>query len=660
MSNLLRSGIIVSLVAAALPLSAQTGTQNGQWKYYGGDDYNTRYSPLDQINEQNIGQVQVAWRWKSNNFGQPAQPTSETTPLMVNGVLYFTAGSRRTLVAADAATGETIWTHRFDEQNRGAVRQNNRGVAYWSDGRGSDRILYVTPGYQLILVDAKTGQRVGNFGKDGVVDLWIGLDRDGKVKPGTIGLTSAPLVVGDIVVVGMASGVGVSLPTLDNTPGYIRGYDVRTGKLVWTFHTVPKEGEFGVETWGKDSRGIDSWKYTGNTGSWGTLAADTELGLVYVPTEMPSGDLYGGQRPGDNLFADCVVALDVKTGQRRWHFQLIHHDMWDWDIPTGPVLLDVTQNGKKIKAIAQVTKQAFTYVFNRETGEPLWPIVERPMPASDVPGEKASPTQPIPTKPAAFDYQGYSEDNLINFTPEMRAEAVKLMTSRYRLGPLYTPPILKDAGGKEGTFQLPGAGGGANWMGAAADPETGYFYIPSVTTPYISSLVPGGTRSEMPYIGGGSLGGNPTIQGLPIIKPPYGRITAIDLNTGDNAWMVPYGSPSAAVVNNPALKALNIDPKTLGGGDRSPLLVTKTLLFGGGTQLRVLDKKTGRMIKEIDLGGNVTGGPMTYAINGRQYIVVTVANPQGHEFVALSIPPPGRAPAAGGRGTAAPKPAPEN
>jgi quinoprotein glucose dehydrogenase len=617
----------------ALTLSAQLGTQNGQWRYYGGDDRNTRYSPLDLITEQNVGQLAVAWRWKSTNFGPAPQATSETTPLMVNGVLYFTAGTRRTVVAADAATGETIWTYRFDEENRGAVRVNNRGVGYWQDAQGNGRVVIVSPGYQLYTLDAKTGVRINSFGSNGVVDLWLGLDRDGKVKPGTIGLTSAPLVVKDVIVLGMASGVGVSLPTRDNTPGYIRGYDVRTGKLVWTFHTVPKEGEFGLDTWGKDEKGIDSWKYTGNTGAWGTLAADDDLGLVYVPTEMPSGDLYGGQRPGNNLFADCVVAIDAKTGKRVWHYQLIHHDMWDWDIPTGPVLLDVTQNGRRVKAIAQVTKQGFTYVFNRETGAPLWPIEERAVPQSDVPNEKSSATQPFPTKPAAFDYQGYSPDILADFTPAIKAEALQIV-QRYKLGPIFTPPILKDAGGKEGTFQLPGAGGGANWQGAAGDPETGYLYIPSTTAPYISSLVPGGERSEMQYIAGGSLGAPPQPGGVPLLKPPYGRITAIDLNTGEHAWMVPYGTPP----NNPALKALNLDMTKLGGGDRSPLLVTKTLLMGGGNQLRVLDKKTGRMIREIDLGGAVTGGPMTYTVSGRQFIVVAVGGTQGHEFVGLAIP----------------------
>jgi len=623
---------------AALPLLAQTGTEKGEWRYYGGDDRGTRYSPLDQINEQNVAQLQVAWRWKSTNFGPTPQATSEVTPLMVNGVLYFTAGNTRTVIAADAATGETLWTYRLQEQGRGSVRQNNRGVAYWTDGRGDERIIVISPGYQLFALNAKTGSRIDTFGSSGLVDLWLGLDRDGKVKPGTIGATSAAIVVRDVIVVGVASGVGVALPTLDNTPGHIRGYDVRTGKLVWTFHTVPHAGELGVETWG-----ADSWKFTGNTGAWGPLAADDELGYVYIPTEMPSGDLYGGQRPGANLFADSLVAIDAKTGRRVWHYQLIHHDVWDWDIPTAPVLLDVMHDGRKVKAIAQVTKQAFTYVFNRETGEPLWPIEERPVPKSNVPGEQSSPTQPFPTKPAAFDYQGYKEEYLADFTPAIKTEALK-MVQNLNLGPIFTPPIVLDAGGKQGTLQIPGAGGGSNWQGASGDPETGYLYVPSSTTPYISSLVPGGTRSEMPYIAGGGLGGLPEPGGVPLLKPPYGRITAIDLNSGDHAWMIPNGTVSAKILNNPALKAAGIDPSKFGGADKSPLLVTKTLLFGGGNKFRAIDKKTGRVIHEMELPGAVTGGPLTYMINGRQYIVMTIAGGrEGHEVVALTLPPP-RAP----------------
>jgi quinoprotein glucose dehydrogenase len=627
----------LGILFAAVPAAAQTGTQNGEWRYYGGDDRSTRYSPLDQINETNVSQLQVAWRWKSTNFGPAPQPSSEVTPLMVNGVLYFTAGTTRTVVAADAATGETLWTYRLKEEGRGAVRANNRGVAYWTDGRGDDRVLAVSPGYQMIALNAKSGQPIAGFGAGGVVDLWVGLRR--KPAPGTVGATSPPIIVRDVAIVGWAGGVGVALPKIENVPGAIRGYDVRSGKLLWTFNTVPQAGEFGVETWLEDS-----WKYTGNTGAWGPLTADDELGYVYIPVEMPSGDLYGGHRPGDNLFGDSLVCLDAKTGKRVWHYQLIHHDMWDWDIPAAPVLLDVTVNGRRIKAVAQVTKQAFTYVFNRQTGEPVWPIVERPVPQSDVPGERSAATQPFPTKPAAFDYQGYSEDILADFTPAIKAEALKSVQN-LKLGPIFTPPIILDAGGKQGMLQIPGAGGGANWQGASGDPELGYLFVPSVTAPYISSLVNDPARSEMRYIAGGGLGGIPQPGGVPLLKPPYGRITAIDLNTGDHAWMIPNGQTPANVRNNAALKAAGVDTSNLGGGDRSPLLVTKTLLFAGGQKLRAIDKKTGRVIHEMELTGAVGGGPMTYSVNGRQFVVMAIGGREGHELIGLALPQPG-----GGRG----------
>ncbi len=635
---------LAAAILTAIPAVAQKGTENGQWRFYGGDERSTRYAPLDQINESNVSQLQVAWTWRSTNFGPRPQASSEVTPLMVDGVLYFTAGTNRVVVAADAATGETLWTYRLEEEGRGAVRQNNRGVAYWSDGRGDARILVISPGYQLMALDAKTGRPEAGFGANGLVDLWVGLRR--KPDPGTVGSTSPAMIVGDVVVVGWAGGVGVALPKIENPPGAVRGYDVRSGKLLWTFNTIPAQGEFGNETWLEDS-----WKTAGNTGSWGGFAADSELGLVYVPTEMPSGDLYGGHRPGDNLFADSLVAIEAKTGKRVWHYQFIHHDMWDWDIPAPPVLLDVTVNGKPIKAVAQVTKQAFTYVFNRETGEPVWPIVERPVPQSNVPGEKTSATQPFPTKPAPFDYQGYSEDILANFTPEIHAEALKAV-QQFQLGPIFTPPIVRDANGKSGTFQLPGAGGGANWMGAAADPETGYLYIPSVTNPYISSLINDPSRSEMRYIAGGALGGLPQPGGVPLLKPPYGRITAIDLNTGDHAWMIPNGTPPASVRNNAALKAAGVDVDNLGGSDRSPLLVTKTLLFAGTQKFRAIDKKTGRVVYEMEMPGAVGGGPMTYMLDGRQYIVMTVGGREGADLVALALPPPGggRGAGRGGRG----------
>ena len=642
-------------IAAVLWLTSAQGQQGtpatGEWRVNGGDTGSTRYSPLDQINATNVNNLQVIWRWKAQNMGPAPQAAWEVTPLMVDGRLYFTAGTGRTVVAADAATGETLWLYRGDDTaERGAVRANNRGVTYWSDGRGDDRILFVTPGYQLVALNAKSGLPIASFGTDAHVDLWKGLDR-AVVEKGTIGATSPPIVIRDVVVVGAALKVGVALPKKENVPGYIRGYDVHTGKLLWTFHTVPQAGEFGVETWEKDpATGVDSWKFTGNTGAWGPLTGDQELGYVYIPVEAPSGDTFGGQRPGANLFSDSIVCLDAKTGKRIWHYQLIHHEMWDYDIPAAPILLDLTVNGRKIKALAQVNKSAFTFVFDRTNGQPVFPIEERPAPKGNVPGEWYSPTQPFPTKPAAFDRQGVTEADLADYTPEIKAAALK-MASQYVLGPIYTPPIVKDTGGKLATIQVPGAGGGANWMGAAVDPETGILYVPSVTAPYLSSLQPGGTRSEMPYIAAGGLG-VPMVMGVPLIKGPYGRITAINLNTGEHVWMVPNGKPADSLVNNPALKAANIDASNWGGGQRSPILITKTLLFEGSNNLRVLDKATGQQIHAFELGGNLTGGTMTYLVSGRQFLVAVVGGQRGEgaELVALALPRPGEANGRAGRG----------
>src|SRR5215472_14677502 len=636
-------GLFASTVAFA-----QYGTPaSGEWRVNGGDAGSTRYSPLDQINASNVKNLQVVWRWKAQNMGPAPQAAWEVTPLMIAGKLYFTAGTGRTVVCADALTGETLWLyHGDDTAERGAVRANNRGLSYWSDGKGDDRILFVTPGYQLVALNAKTGSPIANFGVDSHVDLWKGLDRT-EVKKESIGATSPPIIVRDVAVVGAALKVGVALPTKLNTPGYTRGYDVRTGKLLWTFHTVPQAGEPGVETWLKDPQtGEDSWKFTGNTGAWGPLTGDDELGYVYIPVEAPSGDTFGGQRPGANLFSDTIVCLDAKTGKRIWHYQLIHHEMWDYDIPAAPILLDITVNGRKIKALAQVNKSAFLFVFDRTNGQPVWPIEERPVPQGKVPGEWYSPTQPIPTKPAPFDRQGVTEADLADYTPEIKAEALKV-ASQYVLGPIYTPPIVKDTGGKLATIQVPGAGGGANWMGGAVDPETGILYVPSVMAPYLSSLQPGGARSEMPYIAAGGLGG-PMVMGVPLIKGPYGRITAMNLNTGEHVWMIPNGKPADSLINNPALKAANIDASNWGGGQRSPILITKTLLFEGSNNLRVLDKATGQPIHSFELGGNVTGGTMTYLVNGRQFLVAVVGGQRGEaaELVGLAVPRPGE----GGRG----------
>jgi quinoprotein glucose dehydrogenase len=656
------------IVLAAVSVSGQHGAAQGEWHFYGGDAGSTKYAPLDQINASNVKQLTIAWSWKAENFGPRPDYNWEVTPLMVRGVLYFTAGSRRDAVAVDAATGETLWMYRLDEGERGdrAVRTQNRGLAYWTDGKNDRRILLITPGFQLVALNADTGAPIATFGKNGIVELTEGLDRD-VVKPGQIGSSSPAIVIRDVVVVGAALQAGTAPASKTNVPGYIRGYDVRTGQRIWTFRTIPHPGEFGNETWENNS-----WEYTGNTGAWAPLSGDEELGYVYIPVEMPTSDFYGAHRLGDNLFADSLVCLDARTGKRIWHYQIVHHDLWDWDLSAPPVLADITVAGKKIKAVAQVTKQAFTFVFDRVTGQPVWPIVERPVPQSNVPGERTSPTQPFPTKPAPFDRQGITTDDLIDFTPQLREEAIKIV-AQYRTGPLFLPPSVRDADGKLGSLILPNHTGGANWPGGALDPETGILYVSSVTNPdYLALTVADPKRSDMGYIAGSGrapskagdpAGGMPRFnmnegaarpdigpQGLPLFKPPWGRITAIDLNTGDHMWMIANGDAPQAVKDNPALKG--VDLSHAGKPERSPLLVTKTLLFGadgsglfnagpgaGGKMFRAIDKKTGAVVYEIALPASTTGIPMTYMVDDRQYIVVAVgARGTPAELVAFALP----------------------
>src|SRR5262245_42439202 len=484
-------------------LCAQHGAKNGDWRFYGGDSGTTKYSHLDQINASNVKELKIAWTWKSQNYGRRPDFNWEVTPLAVNGILYFTAGTRRDAIAVDGATGETLWMYRLDEGARGqqVARTVNRGLTYWTDGKGDDRILMISPGFQLIALNARTGAPIPAFGKNGIVEMTDGLDR-AVVKPGTIGSSSPAIVIRDTVVVGAALLTGTAPVSKENVPGYIRGFDVRTGRKLWTFKTIPQQGEFGNDTWLNDS-----WKYTGNTGAWVPLAGDEELGYVYIPVESPTGDFYGGTRPGNNLFSDSLVCLDARTGKRIWHYQLVHHDIWDWDIGAPPILADITVNGKKIKAVAQITKQAFTFVFDRVTGQPVWPIEERPVPKSDVPGEWTSPTQPFPTKPKPFDRQGTSIDDLIDFTPALREEAIKI-ASQYKLGPLYTPPIVRDTNGKLATLLLPHHTGGANWPGGALDAETGVLYVASTTQhDPLAVSVADPKRSDMGYVGGGGGGG---------------------------------------------------------------------------------------------------------------------------------------------------------
>src|SRR5690606_14023090 len=496
-----RAALAASVCMAMIPPAmAQPVEETGgavEWPVYGGSLYAQHYSPLAQIDAANVGKLRGALRWSAANYGPRPEARTETTPLMIGGVLYATAGVTRNIVAVDAATGETLWMWRPNEGerfDRAPRKLSGRGVAHWSDGQGDDRIITVTPGFHLVALDAHTGLPAQGFGKDGIVDMYPFLR--GPKDNIEIGSTSPPLVVGDVIVVGPAHGVGARPNSRTQIKGDVRGFDARTGKLLWTFHTVPERGEPGYDTW------LDgSAEYTGNAGVWAPMAADPELGLVYLPVEAPTSDMYGGHRHGENLYGNSVVALNAKTGERVWHFQQIHHDIWDWDNPTSPILLDVTVDGRPVKAVVQLTKQAFAYAFNRETGEPLWPIEERPVPQTDVPGEWTSPTQPFPTKPAAYDRQGFTEDDLVDFTPEIKAAALEAVKD-LRLGPMFNPPSLRDAAdGTRGTLLLPNFGGGTNWEGGAADPETGMLYVGSITNPAVFSVdEPQPGTTDMRYI----------------------------------------------------------------------------------------------------------------------------------------------------------------
>ncbi len=631
----------LATIAILLPGSAvaQQGTNDGEWRVYGGDPGHTRYAGLDQIDASNVGDLDVVWRWTGRNFGPNPNIRSSTTPLMVDGVLYATAGMRRAVVAIDAGTGETLWTWslREDERLSVAPRPNpGRGVGYWEDGRGNARILVVTPGYHMAALDASTGVPVAEFGRDGIVDLMEGhRARDGIDLVGTIGSSSPPTIVGDVVVVGSAHHVGFQPPSRANTPGDIRGFNVRTGELIWTFKTIPEAGELGVDTWQDDS-----WTYTGNAASWAPISFDPETGYVFVPTEAPTGDFYGGHRPGSNLFSTSLLVLDSRTGERIWHFQTVHHDIWDMDNPTAPILADIVIEGQPRKIVVQITKQSFAFVFDRLTGEPIWPIEERAVPQTDVPGEWTSPTQPFPTKPAAFDRNGFTEDDLIDFTPEIRARAAEIAAG-FRMGPLYTPPSLADAeDGTGGTLMLPYSTGGANWEGGALDPETGFLYVGTQTNPFVLTLREGGDRSDMNYVQG--FGRAQLAPGVPIVKPPWGRITAIDLSTGDHAWMIANGDTPPSVAQRLEMAPADI-PRT-GKISRAGLLVTKTLLFAGeglsgDPVFRAHDKMTGEILAEIELPNTQAGLPMTYLHGGRQFIVMSVGGGgQPAELVALALP----------------------
>ncbi len=668
-------GVACVIGCAAVTVIGQSGATNGEWRTYGGDLGHTRYSPLAQINATNFSMLEVAWRFKTDKLGPRPEFQLEATPLMINGIVYSTAGTRRAVVALDGATGEMLWMHSEIEGPRGAnaPRQlSGRGLAYWTDGRES-RILYVTPGYRLVALDAKTGAIVASFGVNGIVDLKKDDDQEIDLITGEVGLHSTPVVAKDVVIIGAAHRSGGVPRGRSNVKGYVRGFDVRTGKRLWIFHTIPSPGEFGNDTWEKDS-----WTYTGNAGVWAQISVDEELGIAYLPVELPTGDYYGGHRPGNGLFGESLVAVDLHTGKRKWHFQFVHHGLWDMDIPCAPILADINVNGRIVKVVAQPTKQSWLYVFDRITGQPIWPIEERPVAKGNVPGEWYAPTQPFVAKPPAFDRQGVSVDDLIDFTPELRAEAVKLAAT-YRTGPIFTPPTVSTLGGPLGTLVLPSATGGMNWPGGSYDPDTHTVFVYSQTNISPLGLVapPDVKLSDMNFVQGSATSGvrrtagsggasgadaapaaqaagegggaGLTIQGLPLVKPPYGRITAIDLDRGAIKWQIAHGETLDAVKNHPALKGLTI-PRT-GQSGIIGTLTTKSLVIAGesrvtttstgqrGAMLRAYDKADGREVGAVYIAAPQSGSPMTYMLNGKQYIVVAISggNYSG-ELVAFKLP----------------------
>ena len=663
-----------------LPASAQDGApSNGEWPTYGGDLGGTKYSPLDQITRENFDDLEVAWRWRSADAqlsvtmpdgsewfadsrlifeelnrrdpdlwrdGQPPTITNfKATPLMVGGRLFINMPTS-VGAAIDARTGDTLWVYNPKSYEEGtttmSARWIQRGVAYWANGpdRTDERILWGTGNGYLVCADAKSGQPCQDFGDAGRVVLMADIPRANRGERDWLNallysVQSPPLVVGDTVITPMSiSSLNI---VKEKPPGWMRGFDVRTGRTKWTFHTIPLGDEFGNDTWGGDS-----WRETGKVGVWSLMSADPELGRLYLPLNTAAPDYYGGHRPGANLFAESLVALDLDTGERVWHFQFVHHGLWDYDLPAAPNLLDVVVDGQPVKAVAQVTKQGFAFVFNRETGEPIWPIEERAVPTdTDLVGELPWPTQPFPTRPAPFEYQGVTVDDLADFTPEIRQMAIEAVAP-FRIGALYTPQSLR------GTVFRPSTGGGANWSGAAVDPDTGMLYVPSTnafavkqyrvpdpseeaTLRYIEVRGEGSTRPQMP-------------QGLPLFKPPYSRLTAIDMNTGEHVWMTPTGNGDR-FRQNPRLRDLQLPPV---GGDasRSGPLLTKTLLIhavttggtGDGPRLVAYDKASGAELASADLPGGAIGTPMTYMLDGRQYIALTVGGGAVPELIALALP----------------------
>ncbi len=656
---------VLTLCAATIAVVAsQAPAPPTEWRYYGGNKGFTRYSALDQINRDNVKNLRIAWRRPAQNDKMiaafpdtRANAYLRATPVMIDGVLY-TQDAHGLVIALDGETGRTIWEQPFGRDLDDARGASTRGVDYWPSG--ADRRIFAIRGEYLYALNATTGVAVPTFGTQGRVLLRFA---DRQPLAGRFNDSTGPLVLGNVVVVtGNTGGAGDGGNRKEAAPEDIRGFDAETGKLLWTFHVVPRPGEFGNDTWGDDS-----WKIAGDLGAWNPMTADEELGYVYVPLTSPTAAWYGGWRPGDNLFSNSIVALDVKTGKRVWHFQTVHHDLWDWDNIGPPMLGEITVDGKRIRAVMQANKAAFLYVLDRTNGRPVWPIEERPVPQSTVPGERSSPTQPFPTKPPAFDLQGISDDDLIDYSPALK-ERARTIAKQYVMGPVFSPPSVPGDGGKKGTLVQPGAWGSANWNTGAFDPDTGYYYAISQTLGPANRTArkqTGDPRATMEYAdfepairptdqpasqSPPSTVDAISIDGLPIIKGPYGRITAIDLNRGVHVWMRANGDGPRF---HPLLKDLNLPP--LGYPNRPAPLLTKTLLFLGegsdaisgtagadwtwGTKFRAYDKATGSVIWEMELPSGTTAGPMTYEVKGKQYIVVAVgARNHPSEYVALSLP----------------------
>ena len=677
-SALLSAAAMFTATMATAQAPATAG-QNMDWPTYNADLAGSRYRPLDQINASNFSDLEVAWRFKTDQIGTRPEYKLEGTPLVINGVLYATAGTRRGVVALDAKTGELMWVHSEREGARAAAspRQlSGRGLSYWTDGKES-RILYVTPGYKLIALDAKTGQKISSFGTAGVVDLKENFDQElrGGLETGEVGLHSAPTVAGNTIIIGAAFREGFTPARRNNTKGYTRGFDVRTGKRLWIFHTIPQKGEFGYDTWLKGSA-----ETTGNTGVWTQVTVDEDLNLAYLAVESPTSDFYGGHRPGNGLFGNSLVAVDLTTGQRKWHFQLIHHEIWDLDNSSAPLLMDVTVDGKPRKVVALPSKQNFLYVFDRATGEPIWDIKETRVPKGDVPGEWYSPTQPIPTKPPAYARNGIMESDLIDFTPELRKKALDLVKD-YKLGPVYTPPVVSKLPGPIGVINN-WAQGGTNWPGGSFDPETGIAYVMACNACISSTGLQPGPKdmTDIDWVVG--VAGQPvtmikgpgedagadapppkpaepgaasvyrrlTIDGLPLLKPPYSLLNAIDVNLGEIKWQIPHGETPDFVRNSPALKGLNI-PRTGQASYQIGTLVTKSVVVAGdamvtqtpdrprGAMLRAYDKQTGKEVGSVLMPAPQSGSPMTYMVDGKQYIVVAVSGGSySGEYIAYTLP----------------------